>query len=273
MPLIAWSLPRPRWAPIAGVFLALFALPVRGDAPAPLTFQPGSSMLVSGDRENASTIARVTHLLRFFGRDSSLSLVLAGQAICPGTDCLLLRQRVDTVLGQLAATWPSVSGSFPAERLLWQALPPNGDAARATRLDLFLRPAFEGTDTCGAVLLVHDPALPPSLNGEPARIRLFPGDHLMPEAATFSVRTGVDPAAVMLRAAGTGHQERLTLPPGQETPLEVGAHLTGPFSVTLVPEHPPNATGRTIGDLLRPWSGEIGEATSDPEGCSFRFGQ
>jgi hypothetical protein len=123
------------------------------------------------------------------------------------------------------------------------------------------------------VLLVHDPALPPSLNGEPARIRLFPGDHQIPDAATFWVRTGPDPAAVLLHEDGTGHQERLALQPSRDTALEIGTRGNGQVNLTLVPQLPSNATGRTIADLLSPWSGELGEAASDPGECRFRFGR
>lgn len=256
----------------ACLLATLHMLPAWADAPALLRFQPGSHSLATGDPETAETIDRLAHLLLRYGQGSSLSLVLSGQAVCPGSDCVLLRQRVDTVLGRLAADWPRGAGAFPADRILWQARPPSHGADGADRLDLFLRPPSESDDGCGAAVFVHDPALPPGVDGLPARLRLFAGTHPVPgPGASLSTIAMAEKSVTLLHEDSSGLIERIAVPAGGEVVVEPGTAGEGQIIITIELAEEIMGTGRTIADQLQPWSGDIVSGATAQAECRFRF--
>ncbi|MCC5988335.1 MAG: hypothetical protein JJT95_11680 [Pararhodobacter sp.] len=258
---------------LACLLATLHMLPARADAPALLRFQPGSHSLAMGDPDTAETIDRLSHLLLRYGQGSSLSLLLSGQAVCPGSDCVLLRQRVDTILSRLAGNWPRAAGTFPADRLLWQAIPHSHGPGGADRLELFLRPPPESDDGCGAAVFLHDPALPPGVGGVPARLRLFAGTHPMPvSGANLSIRALDQQTVTLLHEISSGLHERIPLPAGGELVLEPGTAGARQISITLEPAEANMTTGRTIADQLQPWSGEVASGASAQAECRFQFG-
>lgn len=242
--------------------------------PTALQFQPGTARLAPGLPENTLALTRIGQLLQRHGATSTLELLLEGRADCPGTaSCELLRRRVETVLGALAADWPAADGPFPTGRLRWQARASGRAALPDDGLRLLLAPgAPPDFAACGAVIWLRDPALPPGTDGAAGRIRLLPGGHPRPEPpARLVLAAGPDQAALVLRTAAGGAETRIHLPPGGEVGLDLTDGAAGGISLILQPAGPEIASGRTIADQLRPWSGEIPSQSAADQPCHFQF--
>lgn len=260
-------------ASIAASILAhVFVVPAQADSPFALRFAPGSDQLEIRDPETARTLKTVQDLLLRYSAKSSLSLIMVGEASCPGPDCTLLRHRVDMALSHLSANWPRSAGSFPFDRLLWQATPPVTTQSHKNQLEIFARPSAKANSDCGATVNLRASIFPLLLDGTTASVQLYAGYHEIPfQNASISILSLSESSVSLVKERGAEEREVIRLSHGREFVLDIAAIGGHEVRITLQPTEHLRESGRTIADQLIPWDGQITAGAAQPTQCQFVF--